>query len=111
MAAFEEQLVRGDVGGWALPFGEMDLELIGDGGGDFILDGEDVGHLAVVTLGPEMVSIRGLDELGRHADAVTGLADAPFQNMLDAELAGDLRNFHILALEGISEIIMRIAEV
>src|SRR5580693_3567732 len=99
MPAFQEQLVRGDVGGWPLPPGEMNLELIGDGGGDFVLDGKDVGHLAVVALGPEMVSIRGLDELGRYADAVSGLADAPFQNVFDAQLAGDLRNFHILALE------------
>lgn len=45
------------------------LQLADDRMGDLVLDGEDVGQVAVVTLGPEMVAIGGVDQLTGDAHA------------------------------------------
>jgi hypothetical protein len=55
-----------------IAFGQLDLEGDGDCLGDFVLQFEEVGQLAVVALGPEMPARRGVDELRRHAKLVPG---------------------------------------
>ncbi len=61
-----------------------------DGGGDLVLDGEDVGELAVVALGPDVAVGRGVDQLDGDAHPVAGLAHAALDHVLDAELARHL---------------------
>ena len=62
----------------------------GDPLGDVILEVEEVVDDAVVAVGPEMRAGNGVDELRRDADAVAGLAHAPFEHVAHAEGAGDL---------------------
>jgi hypothetical protein len=45
--------------------------------GDLVLDREDIGEIAVVTLGPNVVAGFGLDQLRGDADAVAGLRRLP----------------------------------
>ena len=58
---------------------------------DLILNREDVRHFAVVALGPEMVSVGGLDQLRGDADAVTGAAHAAFQHVATSSASAILR--------------------
>ena len=53
----------------------------GDRPRDLLLNGEDVGELAVVILGPDMRAVVGLDELRGDAHAVAGLAHRAFDEM------------------------------
>src|SRR6476646_9083012 len=66
---------------------------------DFILDGEDVRHLPVVTLRPEMAAIRGGDELGDNANAAAGTPYAAFEHMANAEDRGDFADVFLFAFE------------
>ena len=50
-----------------------------DGGGDFVLNGEDIGQLAIEALRPELVAAFGIDELRRDAHAIAGRANAAFE--------------------------------
>src|SRR5438128_5070736 len=75
---------------------QLDPERRGDGLRDLILNREDVGHLAVVALGPEMKTIGDLDELRGDSDAVTRLPNASLENVLDVEPPGDLSELKIL---------------
>jgi hypothetical protein len=68
--------------------------------GDLILDRENVGEVAIVALGPEMVAGRSVDQLGGDPNAVAGLAHAAFQHVADAEFARDLADIDRAALEG-----------
>jgi hypothetical protein len=43
---------------------------------DFGLHGEDVRHFAVVALRPQPETVRGVYQLHRHADAITGAPHA-----------------------------------
>lgn len=55
VAAFQRGFVGRDVGSGALYQGvtsQVELEFLNNGCGNFILDGEYVGHFAFVTLGP-----------------------------------------------------------
>ena len=79
--------------------GKPDLESRGDGLRDLILHREDVRHLAVVALRPEMKTIGDLDELRRDSDAVARLANTPLENMLDVEPPADLSEFDVLSPE------------
>ena len=48
---------------------ESHSELVHDGQGDLVLDCEDVFHVPVELLGPEMAPVRGVDELSRDPEA------------------------------------------
>ena len=67
------------------------VELRFDGGdnalGDLVLDGEDVGEVAVVALCPDVVAGRRVDKLRGDAQALAGLAHAAFEHVAHAELA------------------------
>ena len=69
---------------------KLDLELLDDRLGDLVLDGEDVGEVAVVAVGPEMAAGRPFDQLGVDPHPVPGLADAALDHIGDAQLLGDL---------------------
>ena len=70
-----------------------------DGQRDFILDREQVAELALVRARPEMSAVGGRDELGGHAYAVAGPADAALEHVRDLQLAGDLRDIQFLVAE------------
>ena len=50
--------------------GELDLQGCDDVLRDLVLQGEQVGHLAVVPLGPQVVAGQRVDELGGDAHLV-----------------------------------------
>ena len=83
-----------------LAFGGTQFGLDGadDGLRHLVLKREDVGELAVVVLGPNMVAGRRVDQLGGDANAISGLAHAALQHVAHAEVAGDLGHVHGLAL-------------
>ena len=66
---------------------------------DFILYSEDVRHLAVVTLRPQMTPVRGGDELGDNPNAATRTPYAAFEDIGNAEDRSDLANVLLLAFE------------
>src|SRR5207249_11784425 len=69
-----------------------------DRAGDLVLDGEDILQLAVVAFGPDVpISLR-IDQLHGDTDAITDLAHAAFEDILDAELACDLLHLYGFAL-------------
>ena len=61
----------------------------GNGARDLVLHREDVGHLAIVSLRPELVAVGGIGEL--HGDPKSGPrpADRPFQHRGHVELLAD----------------------
>ena len=65
-----------------------------------ILQIEDILGRAIETVRPEMGSALGLDQLPGDAHPVGRLADAPFQQIADAELAADLPDIDGAALVG-----------
>src|SRR5881409_3737783 len=64
--------------------------------GDLVLHGEDVSHLTVVGLRPEGVSVPGVGQLRRHAQAVCGPAHAPAEHGRHLQRLTDLP--HVLVL-------------
>ena len=79
---------------------ELHLQRTGDGLRDVVLNGEDVGQLAVVPFRPQMIAVLRVDELCRHADPASRAADAAFENVRDAERLGDPADVLFLAPEG-----------
>jgi hypothetical protein len=61
-----------------------------DGPGDFVLDSENIFELAIVALGPAVRVSDCVDELASDPDSITGAANAPFEDIADAELAAYL---------------------
>ena len=55
-------------------------ELLDNGAGNFILQGEDVGEFPVIAIGPEMGAGNTISELGGNPHALPGCADAAFEN-------------------------------
>jgi len=72
--------------------GPVDLRL--DAGddplGDLFLDHEHVGHVAVVTLGEQVMAAGRLDELDGDADPIAGPPGAAFDEIGRAQFAADL---------------------
>jgi hypothetical protein len=62
--------------------------------GDLVLRREDVGEIAIVTLGPVVVAGLRLDQLRGHPDAVAGLAQAAFEHIAHTELEPDLLHIY-----------------
>jgi len=54
-----------------------------------LLDAEDVGHIPLVSVRPQIESVRRLDQLGANPGAVTLLAHAPFQERRHVQLLAD----------------------
>jgi hypothetical protein len=66
---------------------------------NFVLNGEDVVQLAIITFRPQVESVGGIDQLDRHTNTAPGFPYATFQNMLHAQLSRDLRDLDILSFE------------
>src|SRR5215472_10345754 len=57
---------------------------------DLVLQCKDVGEIAIVALGPDVLASLSLNKLGSNTDAVTGSAQATFKHVAHAQLASDL---------------------
>src|SRR5260221_9762880 len=81
--------------------GEAADQRLDDAGDDLVLDGEDVGEVAIEPLGPEMAAaLARVDQLGVDADAPGGAPRAALEDVADAELVGDAPDVHGAVLEG-----------
>src|SRR6185295_3413027 len=78
---------------------ERDLQLVGNCLGDFILDFEDAGQLAVVFLRPAVIAALRIDQLRGDAHVVAGTLHAAFEHAGNAECLTDLAQVLRLALE------------
>ena len=79
---------------------ESGLEPLSDRARDLVLNRKDVLHLAVVTLGPEVVTARDVDQLGRDPEPPPGLTNASFEHRAHPELGADPSHVRVLSLEG-----------
>ena len=61
---------------------------------------ENAGDFAVVALRPQVRAIGSIDQLRSYTDAVTGLADAAFEDGFDVQRFGNLADILLLAAEG-----------
>ena len=77
---------------------QPDLELVDDGVCDLVLDGEDVGQVAVITIGPKMAAVLAVDELPGDTHALAGFSHAAFQQELDPSSAAACCSFTALLL-------------
>src|SRR6516162_2979460 len=68
--------------------------------GNLVLYRENIGKLAVIALGPNMLSGLRLDQLYSDADAIDGLAQAAFENITHAQIAADLLHVDDTVLVG-----------
>jgi len=66
---------------------------------NLVLEREDVVQVAIVALRPDMAAGGAVDQLRGDPHPAARLAHAAFDNVADLELARDLRNVHVLALE------------
>ena len=67
---------------------------------DLVLDFENVAERPVISLGPDVGAVRGLDELAGDANAVPGLAQAAFEHVAHAEFPADLLHVDGASLVG-----------
>ena len=58
--------------------------------GNFVLNGEHVGHREVVAFDPQMRAVAGIDQLRRYAQPLAGMAHIAVQRVARAELIGGL---------------------
>ncbi len=95
------EVLRADAGPGLDParLPQGDLELAGDGGGDLVLDGEDVARVAVEALRPELISGPGVGQLRGDANAFSRPAHAALQHGSHVERRSDLLDVRFLALE------------
>ena len=78
---------------------EEHIEALDNGLRHLVLNVKNVGHLAVVTLRPEIVAIGHADQLRRHADAIPCPAHTSFDNSRDTQHFAGLANIHLFAAE------------
>src|SRR4051812_16135491 len=67
---------------------------------DVILQVEDVDERSIIAIGPDLGFAAGMSKLHRHANAVARFADMAAQDVVDAELPGDLLARHSLVAKG-----------
>src|SRR4051812_8628442 len=67
---------------------------------DLVLHGKDVGEIAVIALGPDMIASPGLNKLRRDPDAVSRFAQTAFEHIADPKLPPDLLHVDCAALVG-----------
>ena len=68
---------------------QLDLELGDDRLRDLVLDQEDVGQIAVISLGPKMTAVPAVDQLGRDANSRPRLSNAAFEDIAHAQFPCD----------------------
>ncbi len=64
--------------------GKLGLKLIGDGFGNFALNGKDIVQRPMIIFRPKMRVGSGVDQLGAHPDAICCALDVPFQDVDNA---------------------------
>src|SRR5438105_2840183 len=79
---------------------QLNLELLDDGVGDFVLNGENIGQIAIEALGPDVAAILAVNELSSYPHARSNLPHASFQDKSNAKLLADLLHFHGLVFIG-----------
>ena len=90
------ELPRFEVLGTALPelrvvaHHQLGLQGHDDVAGDLVLHLENVLDLSVVTFGPEMAGVGGIDQLRGDAHPVAAAPDTAFEHELHAEFGGDI---------------------
>ena len=78
--------------------GKLRLQLIRDRLRNLILDGENIVHIALVLLCPDMFVGLGIDQLRIQVDLVAVSAYTSFQDMRDMEAVADLLNVSCTAI-------------
>ena len=85
------QVARGASG---QPIGAAVFQPVGDRGhdraGNFILKRKDIDEIAVIAIGPQMLTGNGIDQLRGDANAVAGLSDRTLENNAHAKRLADL---------------------
>jgi len=61
--------------------------------------GKDIAHVAIVSLGPKMVSLARVDELRRDPQALAAFPHASLEDVASPELLTDCANVDVLTLE------------
>jgi hypothetical protein len=84
----------------ALRRDQLDVDLMGQAGGDLVLHVEEIGPPLVEALGPKMRAAFGVDELRVESSPLTGSLHAAFEDVSHAELAADLAGVDRFALIG-----------
>src|SRR4029078_6076180 len=67
---------------------------------DIVLDRENIFDLAIVSLRPQMISVRNVDELARYSKPVAHFSDTALEHGRDLQLSSDLADVFVLSLEG-----------
>ena len=82
-----------------LAFAQNHAQCLDDRLRDVLLNGEDISHLAIVLLRPEVIAVGDVDQLRGDANLVADLAYTALENRRDLELAADLADVFALGLE------------
>jgi hypothetical protein len=69
-------------------------------GGDFVLQGKDLIHVAVIPLGPNVITGFRVDKLRHNAHPFAAAPHAAFQHVSHTKFAGDPPDINSLALVG-----------
>ena len=85
------------MGTFALELAEFGLEPGDQGLGNFVLEGKNVGQVAVVALGPYVVAGGGVDQLGGNANTLAAFTDTAFDNVTNAEIVADVMDVRRLS--------------
>lgn len=86
----------------AIPLGasELRLDALDDPLGDLVLEGEEVVHVAVVALGPELLAEVRIHEPCRHAHPGAVAPDAAFEDVASPERTPDPAHVHVAVAVG-----------
>src|SRR6516164_9324816 len=83
-----------------LEFEQFQLDSAGDGGGDLVLQFEQVGQIAVASLGHDVMAGIGLDQLRRDPYPTARFAHATLDDVAHPQFLSDLPNVNGPALVG-----------
>src|SRR5260370_40291436 len=71
--------------GFFFVWGESDAKRLSDAPSDFLLNGENVLEMPIVTLGPDGMPCRNFNQLGRDPHATASATDATFEQITSAD--------------------------
>src|SRR5215471_794327 len=83
---------------------QLDVELICDPAGNFVLQGKQIAHVAVQPLRPQMRVGLGVDQLDADADLAARPPDASFEHIAHSQLTTNLSRINIFVPVGKSGI-------
>src|SRR5207237_5122035 len=79
---------------------KLHLQLLDDCVSDLVLDRENVGEIAIKTVGPNMTAVSAVDKLSSNANTGCDSSYASFQNKTYPQFTSDLLDFDRLAFVG-----------